>query len=121
MMMMDDDDLVAHISSTRFNEMIRAIKNDNYGNENWHVSLYSLQMRNPPLNSTCNLYELPLECAHHFLTYSRCATPLTSRMKISTLPSGTSRKSEANRAGADDLMIDFTILEKSESDCKKKT
>ena len=48
MMMMDDDDLVAHISSTQLNEMIRAIKNDNYGNENGHVSLYSLQMRPLP-------------------------------------------------------------------------
>ena len=81
----------------------------------WHFIHYKCA-----LNSTCNLYELPLKCAHHFLTYSRCATLLTSRMIISTLPSGTSRKSEANRAGADDLMIDFTILVKSESDCKKR-
>ena len=73
------------------------------------------------LNSTCNLYELPLKCAHHFLTYSRCATPLTSRMKISTLPSGTSRKSEAKQAGGDDLIIDLTILVKSESDSKEKS
>ena len=84
-----------------------------------HFILYKCAL--PPLNSTCNLYELPLKCAHHFLTYSRCATPLTSRMKISTLPSGTSRKSEAKQAGGDDLIIDLTILVKSESDCKEKS